>query len=132
MKKSKNKHKYRNNKRKSYITVYDEDSVQIYKNYSNWPKFIDGQRMNYKFIASGNFLKTFEWLRLRMTALANSEGRCECCGASAKDGVQLNVDHVMPRKKFPHLALELSNLQILCHDCNYGKGNDFMIHWKSI
>jgi hypothetical protein len=27
--------------------------------------------------------------------------RCQWCGASPKDGIRLNVDHIKPRKLFP-------------------------------
>lgn len=29
--------------------------------------------------------------------------------------------HIRPRSKYPHLALRLDNLQLLCHDCNLAK-----------
>lgn len=102
-------------------------------NHKDWPISVKtGKRMSYEFIASDKFLASFDWRRVRMAALANTEGRCECCGATSGDGALLNVDHVMPRKYYPQFALSLSNLQILCVDCNVGKGNDFMIHWKSL
>ena len=49
--------------------------------------------------------------------------RCQACGASPSDGAVLNVDHIQPRLLFPELALHLENLQVLCGDCNEGKGN---------
>ena len=53
-----------------------------------------------------------------------------CCGKSAEDGVILNVDHIIARKKRPDLALTLSNLQILCSDCNVGKGSWDDTDWR--
>lgn len=112
---------------------FSERPDSVDHNHPSWPVSVKtGRKMSYGFIASPGFLRGFDWLRIRMAALANTEGRCECCGASAKDGVMLNVDHVKPRKEYPQLALSLHNLQVLCHDCNFGKGNDFHIHWKSI
>jgi hypothetical protein len=35
----------------------------------------------------------------------------------------LHVDHVKPRSKYPELALDLDNLQILCAACNTRKGD---------
>jgi 5-methylcytosine-specific restriction endonuclease McrA len=76
------------------------------------------------------------WRSLRYLALKNAGGCCQCCGASASDGVQLHVDHIKPRSLFPKLELDLSNLQVLCADCNIGKGawdsTDWREHWKSI
>jgi 5-methylcytosine-specific restriction endonuclease McrA len=44
--------------------------------------------------------------------------------------VRINVDHIKPRKLFPHLALSLDNLQTLCSPCNHGKGNWDMTDWR--
>lgn len=72
---------------------------------------------------SEDFLQSKAWKRLRLQAL-NLHGRCcQCCGASPSTGAVLNVDHVLPRRLFPDLALRLDNLQVLCGDCNEGKGN---------
>lgn len=78
----------------------------------------------------GDFLQSYEWRRLRMEAIKKHGARCQCCGASPADGAVLNVDHIKPRKFFPELALTLSNLQVLCHDCNHGKGNWDMTDWR--
>jgi hypothetical protein len=80
--------------------------------------------------ASDKFLETFEWRRARMKALKRYGARCQCCGASPMTGAVMNVDHIKPRKLFPHLALSLDNLQVLCHDCNHGKGNWDMTDWR--
>ena len=86
--------------------------------------------------ASSNFYKSREWLEVRYLALKTSHGCCHCCGARASDGVMLHVDHIVPRYKAPHLSLVISNLQVLCEDCNMGKGawdeTDWRQHWKSI
>lgn len=80
--------------------------------------------------ASDKFLETFEWRRARMKALKRYGARCQCCGAAPMTGAVINVDHIKPRKLFPHLALSLDNLQVLCHDCNHGKGNWDMTDWR--
>lgn len=99
--------------------------------YSDWPISVKtGARMSYAYIKSDAFLGSFEWKRVRMAALANNGAACECCGAMAKDEITLHVDHIKPRKYFPHLALTLGNLQVLCADCNAGKGNDYQINWR--
>lgn len=70
-----------------------------------------------------NFYKSREWLEVRWKALKASDGCCVYCGRSrTSHGVVIHVDHIKPRSKFPHLALELSNLQVTCEDCNLGKG----------
>lgn len=83
-----------------------------------------------------SFYRSTAWRQLRYLALKNTDGSCQCCGARASDGVQLHVDHVIPRYKAPHLALSLDNLQVLCGDCNIGKGawddTDWREHMRSI
>lgn len=81
-------------------------------------------------VTSKAFLESFEWRRLRMEALKKYTPRCMCCGATPKDGAVMNVDHIKPRKLFPHLALDINNLQILCHECNHGKGNWDQTDWR--
>ena len=65
-----------------------------------------------------------------MEALKKYGARCMCCGATPADGAVMNVDHIKPRKLFPWLALDLTNLQILCGECNHGKGNWNMTDWR--
>jgi 5-methylcytosine-specific restriction endonuclease McrA len=113
------------------LPKHSERPDTIDYSYSDWPVSTKtGGRMSYNYIKSDAFLKSFEWRKVRMAALANNEAVCECCGARAKDEVVLNVDHIKPRKYFPHLALTLENLQVLCADCNAGKGNDYQINWR--
>lgn len=70
------------------------------------------------------------WRKLRYQALKNSDGRCECCGASPKDGIQLHVDHIIPRSQCPKRELDITNLQVLCEDCNLGKGAWDQTDWR--
>lgn len=81
--------------------------------------------------ASNEFLLTYEWRVVRMMALEKYGAVCQCCGASPKTGAVINVDHIKPRRLFPHLALDVNNLQILCHECNHGKGNWSQTDWRA-
>lgn len=69
------------------------------------------------------FLQSKAWKRLRLEAFNTYGRRCQCCGATPATGAVLNVDHIKPRRLFPDLALRLDNVQVLCGDCNEGKGN---------
>jgi 5-methylcytosine-specific restriction endonuclease McrA len=72
------------------------------------------------------FLQTPEWRRVRYDALRANNGRCELCGRNKHQlppGEHLNVDHVHSRKARPDLALEVTNLAVLCSADNAGKGN---------
>lgn len=67
-----------------------------------------------------------EWLALRYRVLRKYGFKCQACSASPRDdGAVLHVDHIRPISKFPELALEESNLQVLCADCNLGKSNRY-------
>lgn len=81
-------------------------------------------------VTSVEFLSTYEWRKTRMIALKKYGARCQCCGASAATGAVIHVDHIKPRKLFPQLALDVDNLQVLCHECNHGKGNWDMTDWR--
>lgn len=81
-------------------------------------------------VTSTEFLSTYEWRKLRMKALIKYGPKCQCCGATPDDGAVMNVDHVKPRKLWPSLAMDINNLQILCHDCNHGKGNWDQTDWR--
>jgi len=80
-----------------------------------------GKKKKKKKKCKDDFYWTDEWRQLRYKALITYGKKCRCCGATAGQS-RLHVDHIKPRSKFPELALRLDNLQILCEDCNLGKG----------
>lgn len=79
---------------------------------------------------SDDFLNSYQWKQLRMQVLLKFGAKCQCCGATAKTGAQICVDHIKPRVRYPELALEFTNLQVLCGDCNHGKGNWDETDWR--
>lgn len=66
-----------------------------------------------------------EWKALRYEVLREDGAKCVGCNSGRESGAVLHVDHIRPRSVFPELALERSNLQILCADCNLGKSNKY-------
>lgn len=74
------------------------------------------------------FYKSWEWRTARMEVLKRHERRCMCCGSTPDDKtvdgkpVRLVVDHIKPVSRYWHLRLAQPNLQILCDECNMGKG----------
>lgn len=74
-----------------------------------------------------SFYTSMPWIRLRYQALEIYGKRCMACGSS--DG-KMHVDHIKPRRMFPELELEFNNLQILCEDCNIGKGSWDQTDWR--
>lgn len=78
-----------------------------------------------------NFYKSDEWRSLRYRVLKCHHGCCDLCGRSrAKHGVILHVDHIKPRSLFPELELEITNMQVLCEECNLGKSNKDETDWR--
>lgn len=81
------------------------------------------------FSAKDEFYKSWEWRTLRVEALKEHGRSCQCCGASpghldaSGKPVRICVDHIKPLSKYWNLRLERTNLQILCDECNQGKGN---------
>lgn len=62
--------------------------------------------------------------RLRVQILRRDEYRCRMCGASAREGAQLHVDHILPVSHGGQTVP--NNLQALCRACNLGKSNTFV------
>lgn len=58
------------------------------------------------------------WRDLRYRVLVRYGRKCMACGVM---GSPAHVDHIKPRSKYPELALEFNNLQVLCEACNMGK-----------
>lgn len=83
------------------------------------------------YVMTDAFLESYEWKVVRMQVLKRDGARCACCGSTPADGARMNVDHIKPRRRFPQLALDPTNLQVLCNTCNHGKGNWDMTDWRS-
>lgn len=61
--------------------------------------------------------------QMRYEVLRRDGFKCVKCGRSAKDGVRLHVDHIVPVSRGGKSVM--NNLQTLCEDCNCGKGNRY-------
>lgn len=79
---------------------------------------------------SSVFYSSPEWMRLRYQAIKQYGNKCKACGRGPNNGVVIHVDHIKPRSVFPELSLTLSNLQILCEECNLGKSNIHFTDWN--
>lgn len=82
-------------------------------------------------VARDDFYMTDAWRAARYEALKVHGGACQCCGARPSPGHPLHVDHIKPRSRFPELALVAANLQVLCEDCNLGKGARDQTDWRT-
>jgi 5-methylcytosine-specific restriction endonuclease McrA len=86
-----------------------------------------GKKKHDGFEFKNPFYKSPAWKKVRYLAIKTYGRRCFACGAT--DG-QMHVDHIKPRSRFPQLATCLTNLQILCADCNMGKGSWDDTDWR--
>jgi hypothetical protein len=83
--------------------------------------------------AADAFYRSYRWRRLRVDVLEDNRERygaltCECCLSGETE--RWHVDHIRPRSTHPELALEPANLQVLCADCNLGKGIRYATNWR--
>lgn len=82
------------------------------------------------YVSDPSFYDSRAWMEIRYFALVLAAGKCQCCGKSKKDGATLHVDHIKPRFTHPGLSLDVNNLQVLCRDCNLGKGAWDSTDWR--
>lgn len=73
-----------------------------------------------------HFYQSAEWKRMRVTILERDGATCRLCGGRGDRGAIVNVDHIRPLKFHWDLRLDPTNLQVLCADCNEGKGNRYL------
>jgi len=79
-----------------------------------------------------DFYSSPEWSALKKKAYKRYGRRCQATGLTEKDGITLSVDHVKSRSKWPHLALKLSNVQILELGLNKTKSNRANWDWRPL
>lgn len=83
-----------------------------------------------KRLSAKDFYDSWEWKTVRYQALKKHGATCMLCGAKASEGAKICVDHIKPRALYPALELDLNNLQILCDECNRGKGRWDETDWR--
>jgi len=69
------------------------------------------------------FYSSGEWKSLRIKFLKANTNICRICGIQIEKSIDLTVDHIKPRSKYPELALSYDNLMVLCRRCNSSKGD---------
>lgn len=70
--------------------------------------------------AKVTFFRSKQWLQLRYDTFKNCGRKCCLCGAT---DTELHIDHIVPISKNWDLRADKDNLQVLCRECNIGKGN---------
>lgn len=87
------------------------DLVTIYNDWKNGNKFEETKKQERKIMNDD----------IRYNVLKRDNYSCQICGATAKDGAKLHVDHIIPVSKGGKTVM--NNLQTLCERCNIGKSN---------
>lgn len=93
-------------------------------------KSISGMKWIASNARSEDFYLDGRWRVLRYQVLAERGARCEACGRTPAHGVTIHVDHIKPRQFYPELSYTKTNLQVLCEDCNKGKGAWDETDWR--
>lgn len=84
------------------------------------------------FLKSPDFYKSRAWLELRYDVLRAYGGVCSICKRRASPGNPIQVDHIKPRASGdPASILRFSNCQVMCRDCNQGKGTRYVDDWRT-
>jgi 5-methylcytosine-specific restriction endonuclease McrA len=77
---------------------------------------------------------TEEWLdkyrKIRYQVFLRDGRICRLCSHTGSADNPLQIDHIKPKSKFPELALDPNNMQVLCKDCNYGKNTRDETDWR--
>ena len=68
------------------------------------------------------FYASAQWQLVRELVITEQGRICQECERPIGDDCDLTVDHIKPKNKFPELALDKSNLHILCRRCYSAKG----------
>ncbi len=98
--------------------VQKEETVKLKIKKTRWiHQSLESQAKIIQFANCHSFYRSKEWRIVRKQVLKN-QPECQKC----KSKKNLQVDHIKPRSKFPHLALQFKNLQTLCQRCNFRKG----------
>lgn len=78
-----------------------------------------------------DFYKSYQWRRLRYETIKRWGGLCQCCGArGGAGGKRLQGDHIKSLRYYWELRLDPDNIQVLCDECNHGKGAWDETDWR--
>jgi 5-methylcytosine-specific restriction endonuclease McrA len=106
------------------VQISEADKKRVFKAYKPLPK----QQKNPTKDAKTDFYASWDWRTLRMEVLKEFGAVCMCCGSTPQhkdmsgNQVKIVVDHIKPLHHHWSLRLQKTNLQVLCDECNQGKG----------
>lgn len=88
-----------------------QEIIEFYNEWKNGKKYATNARIERSILNDD----------IRYNVLKRDNYTCQICGATAKDGAKLHVDHIIPVSEGGKTTM--SNLQTLCDRCNIGKSN---------
>ncbi len=56
----------------------------------------------------------------------SKNANCALCLSHLSSPGLIEFDHILPRKKYPHLISNINNIQTLCKTCNLSKGDSLL------
>lgn len=74
----------------------------------------------YKTIARNNGFRTDQWTELKKK-MEYQNHTCPYTGVKLVKGINASIDHIKPKKRFPELYRDLSNVEWICLDINMSK-----------
>lgn len=106
--------------RNSYVDakVFSFDKLE-----SEYKLYLIRQQKKKEYEESKEYQRRRMTKALRYDIMKRDGFRCVLCGRSAKDGIELQVDHILPVAKGGKSVPE--NLRTLCADCNLGKSDRY-------
>ena len=79
-----------------------------------------------------SFYNTPKWRTLRRQVLALYGDECMGCGKTPEDtGKSSHVDHIVPRSKNVKLELDITNMQVLCEQCNVDLKKCYIVDYRT-
>ena len=115
-----------------YGTVYPPERLEVMRAYRNRNRELYGTG----YTPRGRVRRQERYLLLRLRVMKNYGGKCECCGESQYD--QLNIDHIKGRadeigkvgasltydaiREYEESGYPNSRYRLLCWNCNMARG----------
>lgn len=76
------------------------------------------------------FYRSKPWRLVRRRALLIYGRKCHCCSSVGSKKHPVHVDHIHPVSLYPERALDITNLQVLCGQCNGKKSNKIIEDYR--
>lgn len=81
------------------------------RNHWNWRGGISGNGVAEDFI---------NWKRWKRAVHRRDNRTCQICGATGLRGMNLQADHILPKRDYPELRWSIDNGRTLCQSCHLG------------